>query len=73
MGTQGMEAQIEIDFAQVLPHRFFRIPSWRWYRASWLVQHGKHLDSRIDDDWVSQAMHFQIAAENASGHILAAA
>lgn len=44
-----------------LPWSFFRSPSWRWVRASWLHRCGRRTSPRIDDDWVRRARRFLAA------------
>lgn len=46
-----------------LPQSVFRSPRWRWLRATWLNEHDRPADSRIDDDWVERAGRAQMSHE----------
>lgn len=41
-----------------LPDSPFRKPDWRWKRACWLMERGKRVSRRLDDDWVRRAKEF---------------
>ena len=49
-----------------LRHSFFRLPSWRYARASWLHDRCRPISPDIDDEWVLRALRF-LKSPNRSG------
>jgi hypothetical protein len=49
------------DLNHWLPHSFFRPPSWRWRRASYLVEQHRRLNRHIDDEQVRAIRDYIVA------------
>jgi hypothetical protein len=49
-----------------LPDSPFRVPSWRFARASWLQERGKRASRRFDDEWVARAWRFMTTESRSS-------
>jgi hypothetical protein len=49
-----------------LPNSFFRVPSWRFARASWLQECGMPVSDAFDDEWVAIALRFITAKSRPS-------
>jgi len=47
-----------MDLIGMMPHSPFRIPSWRYQRATELVEEGKRLRPKFDDAWVARTKTF---------------